>query len=52
VGDVVKKKGGNPHAGKAVGNSAKEGVYDFQVVMLKTGKKAKGHSDPMVIIDA
>ena len=30
---------------------APAGVYEYQITMLRSGKKAKGNSDPMVIID-
>lgn len=35
----------------AIVNTAPDGVYPYQVVMLKSGKKAKGNSDPALIID-
>lgn len=27
------------------------GVFDYQVLMIKSAKKAKGHSDPVIIIE-
>jgi len=53
VGDIVKKKaGGKPnHAARVVAGNAMTGPHDYQVVMLKSGKKARGNSDPMIIID-
>jgi hypothetical protein len=27
------------------------GVFDYQVLMIKSGKKAKGNSDPVIIIE-
>ena len=35
---------------KTVANAAAPGVYEYQVIM-KNGKKAKGNSDPVIIID-
>ena len=32
-------------------NSALDGSYPFQILMVKSGKKAKGNSDPVLIID-
>lgn len=32
-------------------NNAPLGAYEYQIIMLKSGTKAKGNSDPMVIID-
>lgn len=54
--EAVQKRGGKGHTPKQVpprgGNqSATPGPYEYQIVMLKSGKKAKGNSDPMVIID-
>lgn len=52
VGDIVKRKGaGKLHEGRVVDRKATPGPHDYQVVMLKSGKKARGNSDPMVIID-
>lgn len=34
-----------------IAGTAPDGVYPYQVVMLKSGKKAKGNSDPSIIID-
>ena len=54
VCDVVKKKGSNqPHGGRQVakGQKQKPDVYTYQITMLQSGKKAKGNSDPMIIID-
>jgi hypothetical protein len=27
------------------------GVFDYQVLMIKSGKKAKGNSDPVIVIE-
>jgi hypothetical protein len=35
---------------KTVAAAAPVGVYEYQVIM-KSGKKAKGNSDPVIIID-
>lgn len=51
VADVVKAKGGPLHIPKAASNAAALGVYEYQIIMLKSGKKAKGNSDPVIIID-
>ena len=35
---------------KTINNAVPAGVYEYQVIM-KNGKKAKGNSDPVIIID-
>jgi hypothetical protein len=32
-------------------NTAVDGTHQYQIVMLASGKKAKGNSDPVLIID-
>jgi hypothetical protein len=49
--DKVDKKGGAPHKARSVPMNAASGRYDYQIVMMSSGKKGKGHSDPMIIID-
>ncbi len=52
VGEIVKRKSaGNPPQGRVVSKEATPGPHDYQIVMLKSGKKARGNSDPMIIID-
>jgi hypothetical protein len=37
---------------KQVVNNPAAGIYEYQILMLKSGKKAKGNSDPVIIIDS
>ena len=32
-------------------NNAADGSYEYQILMVQSGKKAKGNSDPVLIID-
>jgi len=53
---VDKKKppqgGGNPKPGKGAEYApVEDGSYSYVVIMLGSGKKAKGNSDPVIIID-
>ena len=36
---------------KTIPNNPAAGVYEFTVLMMKSGVKVKGNSDPMIIID-
>jgi hypothetical protein len=45
----INKKSGAAHAGTDVGSGP--GVYRYKILVGDTGKEAKGHSDPMIIID-
>jgi hypothetical protein len=50
---VLAKRGGGAGS-RFVGdvqNGAADGEYPYQVLMIQSGKKAKGNSDPMIIID-
>ena len=46
---VLVKKGSK--AKIPVSNTAADGPYPYQILMVQSGKKAKGNSDPMLIID-
>lgn len=46
---VAKKSAHKPHAGKDVGRT--NGVYRYKLLVGNDGTEAKGHSDPMIIID-
>ena len=45
----INKKSGNQHSGTDVGSSP--GVYRYKILVGDNQKEAKGHSDPMIIID-
>jgi hypothetical protein len=45
--EIVQKKKISP--AKTVQNVS--GVFEYQVLMIKSGKKAKGNSDPVIIIE-
>lgn len=49
VAEIVKAQ--KAHPAKQVRTTKKLAVYHYQITALQTGQKAKGNSDPMIIVD-
>ena len=51
AGDQTKIVASGTRVNVAILNTAPLGAYVYQIIMIASGKKAKGNSDPVLIID-
>lgn len=51
AGDQTKIVASKDRVNVAILNAAPLGAYVYQILMVTSGKKAKGNSDPVLIID-